>query len=211
MIRWFKNTAAQGFCLGGFRTWAVVGLVCLLTFVGTGLASPAIAASSDRPTAILDMSSVTLPSSGIMLGSIFGGLFAGSRPDNLGSVDGQLQPCPGSPNCVSSQTGLTDPQHSITPLSFSGSGEDAFAALTEIVKAQDNSTLVKEESGYLYAEFRTSLMGFVDDVEFVLSPDEKVIHVRSASRLGQSDLGLNRQRVEMLRTALDRAIATSEA
>ena len=79
------------------------------------------------------------------------------------------------------------------------------------MKAQDNSTVLKEEAGYIYAEFRTSLMGFIDDVEFVLSPEEKVIHVRSASRLGQSDLGLNRQRVEMLRTALDRAIATGEA
>ncbi|MEM9245919.1 MAG: DUF1499 domain-containing protein [Cyanobacteria bacterium P01_F01_bin.153] len=145
------------------------------------------------------------------MGSVFGGLFAGSRPENLGSTNGQLQPCPNSPNCVSSQTGITDPQHAISPLSFTGSSDEAFSALIDIVKSQDNTTIITEGPDYLYAEFKTSLMGFIDDVEFVLNRDENLIHVRSASRLGESDLGLNRQRVETLRTALDRAIATGGA
>ena len=146
-----------------------------------------------------------------MLGSILGGLFAGSRPSNLGPVEGKLQPCPSSPNCVCSHTALTDPQHAIEPLSFTGSEDEAWAALSKIVKASDNTTVVTEEGDYLYAEFKTSLMGFVDDVEFALNRNEKLIHVRSASRLGQSDLGLNRQRVESIRAALDRAIAVGDS
>ncbi|MEM1426795.1 MAG: DUF1499 domain-containing protein [Cyanobacteria bacterium P01_H01_bin.130] len=189
-------------------------LVMVVCF-SLGLASPAIAATSlggDRGAApvLKVVSFVSLSPSGVM-GSIFGGLFAGSRPDNLGPVDGKLQPCPSSPNCVCSYTPLTDPQHAIEPLSFTGSDEAAWAALTKIVKGFDNTTVVTEEGDYLYAEFTTSLMGFVDDVEFALNRDEQLIHVRSASRLGQSDLGLNRQRVDSIRAELDRAIAVGDA
>ncbi len=186
-------------------------LIAGLLFFALVLSPSAIAANAPSDTNANNYALFVAPSSGLLLGSIFGGLFAGNRPDNLGNTDGQLQPCPNSPNCVSSQTDITDPQHAISPLSFTGSSDEAFAALVAIVKAQDNATVITEGADYLYAEFKTSLMGFVDDVEFVLNRDKNLIHVRSASRLGKSDLGLNRQRIETLRTALDRAIATGNA
>lgn len=142
-----------------------------------------------------------------LLGSIFGGLFAGSRPSNLGATAGQLQPCPSSPNCVSSQAPVTDLQHAIAPLVITGDADRAFAKLTELVRQSERTTIVTAEPGYLYAEFATPLMGFVDDVEFLLDPTVGQIQVRSASRLGESDLGLNRQRIETLRGQFNQALA----
>lgn len=142
-----------------------------------------------------------------VLGSVFGSWFAGSRPSNLGATAGQLKPCPGSPNCVNSQALVTDLQHAIAPITFTGEADRAFAKLTELVQATERATVVTAEPTYLYAEFVTPLMGFVDDVEFVLDAPTSQIHVRSASRLGESDLGLNRQRIETLRAQLTQALA----
>jgi len=142
-----------------------------------------------------------------VLGSIFGGLFAGKRPSRLGVTAGQLQPCPSSPNCVSSQVSAADLQHAIAPLIFTGEADRAFAKLTDLVRNSERATIVTAELGYLYAEFATPLMGFVDDVEFLLDPATSQIQVRSASRLGESDLGLNRQRIETLRGQLTQSLA----
>lgn len=121
---------------------------------------------------------------------------AGKRPVNLGVHDGRLTDCPSSPNCVSSQA--ADPGHGIAPFRYTGEREDAFKRLKAVVKAYERTTVVAERDDYLHVEFKTAIMGFVDDVEFYF-PAEKVIHVRSASRLGYSDLGVNRKRVEKLR------------
>ncbi|MGG6240692.1 DUF1499 domain-containing protein [Nodosilinea sp. AN01ver1] len=126
---------------------------------------------------------------------------AGDRPTNLGVKAGKLAPCPSSPNCVVSQ-GDTDAEHAIAPLTYSGDPAQAMAQLTAIVQAMPRTTIVDSSDNYLYAEFASKLMGFVDDVEFYLDPTESVIQVRSASRLGQSDLGVNRQRVEAIRQAM---------
>ncbi|MGD1937419.1 MAG: DUF1499 domain-containing protein [Cyanophyceae cyanobacterium] len=199
VIAGFKDVLRFGSAL------LIVGVLCF----GLVFSPPAIATPSTEATP--SSHDFIGPSSGLLLGSIFGGLFAGNRPDNLGSTDGTLQPCPNSPNCVNSQTNITDTEHAIAPLSFTGSADEAFAALVTVVKAQEGATVITEEADYLYAEFQTSLMGYVDDVEFALSREENLIHVRSASRLGQSDLGLNRQRVETLRAGLGQVIATSNA
>lgn len=128
------------------------------------------------------------------------GLFSGKRPADLGVRDGKLKPPPTSPNCVSSQA--QDATHGIAPLAYKGTPETALKAVAEIVRATPRTRIVSQTNDYLYAEYETALMGYVDDVEFWLPPGEKIIHVRSASRIGYSDLGLNRKRVEDIRQRL---------
>lgn len=127
-------------------------------------------------------------------------LLAGKRPSNLGVQDGRLAPCPNTPNCVSSQS--TDTVHKIEPLTYKSSSEEAFAKLKQAIIAIPRTKIITQSPNYLYVEFTSTIMGFVDDVEFYLDADAKVIHVRSASRLGQSDLGVNRKRIETIRTKL---------
>jgi uncharacterized protein (DUF1499 family) len=124
--------------------------------------------------------------------------FAGDRPTNLGIHDGRLAPCPPSPNCVSSQA--SDPQHQIGPIADRADTAQVWADLRTLIASLPNTQIVAETEDYLYAEFTSKLMGFVDDVEFYLT--DGGIQVRSASRLGESDLGVNRQRIEMIRETL---------
>ncbi|MBW4432477.1 MAG: DUF1499 domain-containing protein [Pelatocladus maniniholoensis HA4357-MV3] len=128
-------------------------------------------------------------------------IFAGKRPSNLGVRDRTLAPCPNSPNCVCSQS--TDAVHKIAPLTYTSSPEQALADIKSIIQSLPRTTIINESDDYLYAEFKSALMGFVDDVEFYLDRNDNIIHVRSASRLGQSDLGVNRNRVETIRTKLN--------
>ena len=130
------------------------------------------------------------------------GLFgcAGERPDNLAAQDGLLVPCPRSPNCVSSQA--TDERHRIAPLTFADEPETAWARLRTVLTGRADATLIEEQPGYLRLELRTTL--FVDDAEFLLDSVNRVIHVRSASRLGYSDLGKNRSRMEEIRAQFAR-------
>ena len=108
-----------------------------------------------------------------------------------------LKDCPSSPNCVSSLS--KDSPHLIDPLQFKDSPDEAFECLKQIVKDEKRSTIITEEGHYLHAEFRT-LLGFVDDVEFCLDRENRVIHMRSASRVGYWDLGVNRGRLEGIRS-----------
>ncbi len=127
-------------------------------------------------------------------------IFAGKRPSNLGVNNGNLAPCPNSPNCVSSQS--LDAVHTIAPLTFTSTPEQALIKLKSIIESLPRTKIISESQDYLYAEFKSGLMGFVDDVEFYLDRNANVIQVRSASRLGQSDLGVNRQRIETIRAKL---------
>ena len=120
---------------------------------------------------------------------------AGERPANLGSKDGRLVACPSSPNCVSSQA--DDERHRIAPLAFSGDPDAAFARLKQVLDRRGDTTIIEENTGYLRVELRTTF--FVDDGEFLLDRERHVIQVRSASRLGYSDLGKNRSRLEEIR------------
>ena len=121
--------------------------------------------------------------------------FSGKRPDNLGVKDGKLAPCPGTPNCVSSQS--DNPQFKIAPLP-----PVSIAEIKKVVEAMERTKIVEERDNYLYAEFTSKIMGYVDDVEFYLDSANNVVQVRSASRLGKSDLGVNRKRVEAIRSKL---------
>ncbi|MGK7942729.1 MAG: DUF1499 domain-containing protein [Crocosphaera sp.] len=124
-------------------------------------------------------------------------IFSGTQPDNLGVSNQQLLPCPSTPNCVNSQN--KDAEHSIEALSYQGNGKEAIAELKTIINQQERTKIIAETDNYLYAQFTTHWMGFVDDVEFYVNENQGIIDVRSASRLGESDLGLNRQRIEQIR------------
>lgn len=128
---------------------------------------------------------------------------SGKRPDNLGVHDGKLAPCPWKPNCVSSQADPGDKGHYIAPLGFSGDPKAAMRKLKSVIEKLPRAEIIESKPDYLYAEFSSQLLGFVDDVE--LYCDGKVIHARSASRLGIGDLGVNRKRVEAIRAALGTA------
>lgn len=121
---------------------------------------------------------------------------AGERPNNLGARGGILAACSGSPNCVSSQAG--NEKHRIAPLEFNGDPDAAFACLKQVLGQRSDTTVIEDLPGYLRVELRTVL--FVDDGEFLLDRTDNVIHVRSASRLGYSDLGKNRSRLENIRS-----------
>lgn len=121
--------------------------------------------------------------------------FTGERPSNLGVKDGKLAACPGTPNCVNSQS--EDAKSKIEPLPGV-----AIAEIKKVVEGMEKTTIIEETDSYLYAEFKSNLMGFVDDVEFYLDPGANVVQVRSASRLGKSDAGVNRKRVEEIRSKL---------
>jgi uncharacterized protein (DUF1499 family) len=127
-------------------------------------------------------------------------VFSGKRPSNLGVSNGKLAPCPNSPNCVSSQT--TDAVHQIAPLTFTSTPKQAITNLKNIIQSLPRTKIITETEDYLYVEFKSALLGFVDDVEFHLEGNANMIQVRSASRLGQSDLGVNRQRIETIRAKL---------
>ena len=124
-------------------------------------------------------------------------MFDWRRPKNLGVVGGRFSPCRRTPNCVSSQADPADKEHYIAPIPFQG---DAIAAVRRAVEAMPRTRIISADSHYLYAEFRTRLLRYVDDVEFHY--DGKVIHVRSASRVGRRDFGVNRSRVEQLRSLI---------
>lgn len=109
--------------------------------------------------------------------------FSGTRPTNLGVNNGKLLECPNSPNCVSSQS--TDAEHKIAPLTFSGDSVKALADLKALIENLPRTKIVTAEGNYIYAEFKSKLMGYVDDVEFYLNADKGIIEVRSASRLGR--------------------------
>lgn len=142
------------------------------------------------------------------------GLLKGTAPTDLGVRDGKLKAPSTRPNSVSSQAGLW-PGHpqaqgaQIAPLALKagagggdGDGPATMAALQHVVRAAPGAVVVTSQPDYLYAQFTTPLMKYTDDVEFWLDPAAGVIHVRSASRLGESDMGANRQRVEAIRAHL---------
>ena len=128
------------------------------------------------------------------------GLFAGSRPTGLGVHEGRLKLSPPTPNCVNSQS--ADGYSKIAPLAYAGDGRAALARLKALITTMPAARVVEFRADYLYAEFTSRWLGFVDDVEFYLDETAGVIHVRSASRVGRKDFGVNRERVEAIRQGL---------
>jgi uncharacterized protein (DUF1499 family) len=122
----------------------------------------------------------------------------------LGIADGKLTPCPDSPNCVSSQS--EDPRHYIEPLHFTGPLEVARKKLIQVLHSMGGVKIITETNNYFHVAFTSRLFRFVDDVEFYIVENGSVIHVRSASRVGYSDLGVNRKRIEKIRKAMAKNI-----
>ena len=125
---------------------------------------------------------------------------AGNRPTDLGPQAGQLAACPSSPNCVCSDD--KPGSHQIDPLAFEGDSAAVWQAARDVVADWPRTTIITEGVDYIHAEVASAFFGFVDDFELQLRPGEGVIAVRSASRVGYSDMGVNRKRVESLRSAL---------
>ncbi len=142
----------------------------------------------------------------VLLAAQLGG-FAGTQPADLGVRDGRLKPPSDTPNSVHSQAALW-PDHAqrayaqIDPLPLRGDGPATLARLRAAVAAMPGASVVTARSDYLHATFRTRWMGFVDDAEFWVDPAAGVVQLRSASRLGRRDFGVNRARIEAIRAAL---------
>ena len=120
----------------------------------------------------------------------------GKRPADLGLQDGKLRTCPGSPNCVSSDAG------SVEPIRVADGESGTWDAVVAAVEKLPRTRIISRTDDYVHAESRTLILGFVDDLELHFRPAEKLVAVRSASRLGYSDFGVNRRRVEQLRRAV---------
>ncbi|MES2683141.1 MAG: DUF1499 domain-containing protein [Pseudomonadota bacterium] len=131
------------------------------------------------------------------------------RPSTVGVIGGRLQACDlDKSNCVCSQHKLEGRNlgpHYVQPFAFEGDPGDAMTRIIAVLMQQKNCRIAVNRHDYLHAEFSSDTLGFIDDVEFLLSIPEQVIHVRSASRLGLTDFGVNRARVKELREAFDEA------
>jgi uncharacterized protein (DUF1499 family) len=126
--------------------------------------------------------------------------FSGTRPSNLGIKNSRLAQCPPSPNCVSSDT--AEAAHRISAFEIVVPAAEAWRLARQAVAALPRTKIVTETEDYLHAECSSAFFGFVDDMELHLRSSSNLIAVRSASRLGYSDFGVNRKRVEDLRTEL---------
>lgn len=115
----------------------------------------------------------------------------------------QLPPCPSSPNCVSSQA--KDENHFIAPFKITGSVDEAWAALQKALLGQKRTVITSETGNTLHAQATSLVFRFVDDIDAILDADARIIHIRSASRVGYGDFGVNRRRVERLRSELQQA------
>ena len=132
------------------------------------------------------------------------GLLAGKEPIDLGVVDGKLKPPSRTENSVSSQAGLyaDHPMKAyaeIAPFKFTGESKTAIERIRRIVESTEGARIVRANSAYLYAQFQTRWLKFVDDAEFFADAGANVVHVRSASRIGRRDFGVNRARIEAIR------------
>ncbi|MEM7207416.1 MAG: DUF1499 domain-containing protein [Pseudomonadota bacterium] len=120
-----------------------------------------------------------------------------AKPKNLSSDYTSLQICPDTANCVCSCEERES--HRVDPIGFDGDTAPAMRALLTIINAQNGSVVVTQTHNYLHVTFKSRLIGYVDDVEFLINENTKKIDVRSASRIGQGDFGANRKRVENIR------------
>ena len=120
----------------------------------------------------------------------------------LGVVNGRLADCPDESNCVSTQA--TDTEHLIDPLPYTQSIDEVQRQLEAIIRSMPHCRIVSSRRGYVHGEFSSLLFGFVDDVELAIDEKEHVVHFRSASRTGRSDLGVNRKRMEKIRQKFQR-------
>ncbi|MBS1256854.1 MAG: hypothetical protein MAG581_02682 [Deltaproteobacteria bacterium] len=152
------------------------------------------------PADYQSMPNIIIITGGAIIISIISGCSA-NRPDNLGLKNNLLAPCPKTPNCVSSQT--NDLRHQIAPITYEGSLGLAKERLNQVILSMRDTKIITQNHEYWHVEFTTLLLRFIDDVEIYFEESKAVIHVRSASRLGYWDLGVNRRRVERIRSRFE--------
>lgn len=145
---------------------------------------------------------------GLLLLAGRSGMLTGRVPADLGVKDGRLKPPSPTRNSVSSQADLypDHPQRAyarIAPFTVQGKGSDALQRLAQLLKGMPGVTVVTQTGDYVHAQCQTKWLRFTDDLELWLEPTGQLIHVRSASRLGREDFGVNRERVEALRAAFE--------
>ncbi|MCU0493430.1 MAG: DUF1499 domain-containing protein [Chloroflexaceae bacterium] len=150
---------------------------------------------------------IALWAGGILVGLVVAGVAALAvmarmvePPTQLGVRDGRLADCPGTPNCVATQA--SDQRFALPPLPYSGDTAAARASLLEVLGNQPRMTLLSEEPTYVHVLFRSPTMGYPDDVEFFFDEANRLIHFRAAARMGQSDMGVNRARMEQISSEL---------
>ncbi len=129
-------------------------------------------------------------------------LFAcsGQRPLNLGVQDNKLPACPKSPNCISSDA--DNESQRILPFQIKGASSEMWHLIKKSLLMLPRTKIITESPDYIHAECSSAIFGFVDDLELHLRPSNAIIAIRSASRLGYSDFGVNRKRIKTLRTML---------
>jgi uncharacterized protein (DUF1499 family) len=135
----------------------------------------------------------------IVLSSCF--IFTVSAFAAIGIENNHLAPCPSSPNCVVSQDG--DEEHSIEPIAYQGDRTTAKETLLKVLSVVPRTEVIEDTGNYIHAESTSRIFKFVDDAEFYFPESAKLIQVRSASRVGESDLGVNRRRIEQIRLAME--------
>ena len=135
---------------------------------------------------------------------------AGKRPSNLGITDAQLTSCPSSNNCVSSDAEASDKTHYIAAFELNVKQTDAWQTAKTLVSTLPRTQIIHQTTDYLHAECSSAIFGFVDDLELHYRASNQTIAVRSASRLGSSDFGVNRKRVEDLRQQLNQQSLTKK-
>jgi len=122
-------------------------------------------------------------------------------PKSVGLLGNKLQDCPRSPNCVCSDEKAESP-HYITPFGYTGSGSNAFSRLVLYLKKLNRVEVKTQTRDYIHITVKSAFFKFVDDVEFHMRDKDKIMAVRSASRTGEYDFGVNRKRVESIRADL---------
>ena len=129
------------------------------------------------------------------------------KPPELGMFNGQLRACPASPNCVCSERQVEGAF--VEPLVYTTSADNAWRNARKAIVGI-GGVVVAEQDGYLHAQFVTPLLRYVDDVELRIDENKQVIHIRSASRVGYSDMGANRARVTKIRMAFRKGFGFDE-
>ncbi len=127
-------------------------------------------------------------------------IFTASAFAAIGLDNGHLTACPSSPNCVVSQDG--DEKHAVEPIAYQGDRTTAKETLLKVLSIVPRTKVIEDTDNYIHAESSSRIFKFVDDAEFYFPEGENVIQVRSASRVGESDLGVNRRRIEQIRLAM---------
>ena len=126
---------------------------------------------------------------------------AGAVSSHLGLKDSFLSSCPQTPNCVVSQN--ADQKHTIAPIEYHTDLATARETLLQVLTVVPRTEVIEQTDNYIHAQSKSRIFGFVDDLEFYFPSEQKVIHLRSASQVGESDLGVNRRRLEQIRLAMD--------